>query len=88
MVDEDLRAALQRIEELVRAIARVQIAMVLERELADEKMRQLYALTGTVTAGKVTKRLKCSATTVANAWQRWERLGLLVREGRRYRKVL
>ena len=88
MPDEDLRATLQRIEELVRTIAKVELGPVLERELADDKMKKLYALTGSLTAREATKRLKCSASTVAEAWQRSERLGLVVRDGKRYRKVL
>lgn len=88
MVQDGLLPAVLRIEQILLAVAKAQLRPVLECELADEKMSQLYALTGSVTATEATKRLRCSKTTVVEAWRRWEMLGLLVRDGKQYRKVL
>jgi transposase len=61
---------------------------VLQVELADPRMAELYDLTGTYSQREIKKKLNMSATTISEAWKRWERLGLLVREGQEYRRVV
>lgn len=77
-----------RIVELLEVIAKAAIAPALAAELVDEKMKKLYEITGGVTAEQACKTLKVGKTTVVDAWQRWEQAGILVRDGRKYRKVL
>jgi DNA-binding MarR family transcriptional regulator len=84
----DFSALLERTNELLSVIAKAQLAPGLEAELSDPKMRRLYELTGSeMTAKEIAKKLKASATTISNAWKRWERRGLVVKNGKRYRRV-
>lgn len=78
-----------RSNELLTTVAKVLMAPLLERELAEPKLAKLYDLTGkdlAVTA--LAKRLGMSSKTISVAWQRWERLGIVVKDGKRYRKVV
>lgn len=77
-----------RIAELLEASVRLQMAPVLDRELADPKMRELYDATGSVPAAELAKSLHMSASTVCAAWKRWGELGLLVKDGKSYRRVI
>jgi hypothetical protein len=79
---------LDRIETWLSVLVKIQLGPVLDRETSDPRAAQLYALTGEVPAKDIAKKLKCSMTTVSESWKRWERLGLLERDGNRYRKVL
>ena len=79
---------LDRIEHWLEIIAKTQLAPILEAELSDGRMSRLYDLTGKATAKELAKKLNCSLTTVSDSWKRWERLGLVVRDGRGYRRVI
>jgi len=80
--------ALQRIEGWLAILAKAQLAPIANAELADPKMAQLYKLTGVATQREIKKKLNVSADTISDAWNRWERMGLVVRDGQQYRKVL
>ena len=79
---------LNRIEQLLVLLAKAYLAPVLQKELADPRMLQLYELTGTHGQREIKKKLNMSANTISDAWKRWEQLGLLTREGQEYHKVL
>lgn len=78
-----------RSNELLTVIAKALLAPMIERELSDPKLAKLYELTGRdMPVQEIARVIRASATTISDAWQRWERLGLLVKDGRRYRKIL
>jgi hypothetical protein len=68
MDDNSMHDTLKRIEALLLIIVRTQLGPILEKELADDRMRQLYELTGSITANDAAKKLKCSATKIVEAW--------------------
>lgn len=80
--------ALQRIEELVRAIAKSILAERLNRYLEDRKFRILYENTGWLTRPELEKKTGFSAGKISGLWKQWEREGLLVKEGKSYRPVV
>jgi DNA-binding MarR family transcriptional regulator len=80
--------SLNRIEQLLVLLTKAYLAPVLQKEFADPRMLQLYELTGTHGQREIKKKLNMSANTISDAWKRWERLGLLTREGQEYRRVL
>jgi hypothetical protein len=79
---------LARIEELLELLTKTKLAAVLQKELNDPRMAQLYDLTGSHGQREIKKKLSMSANTISDAWNRWEQLGLLVREGKEYRRVM
>ena len=79
--------ALKRIQELLEAIAKAQLSPALEGQLSDPKYRSLYKLTGTMPVQQLVKRTKLSAGTISRLWQKWETLGLVIKDGKSYRKV-
>ena len=85
---ERILTSLARIEDKLGTLVKVSLRPIFESELSDPKMAKLYDLTGRKSASELTKTLSCSASTVSSTWQRWERMGLIVKEGNQYRKVL
>lgn len=86
-MDSEILDCLRRLERSLAILVRTQLGPVLERELTDKRMADLWELTGNATQRDVKKRLNMSANTISATWQRWERLGLLVRDGKEYRKA-
>jgi hypothetical protein len=79
---------LARIEQLLELLTKTQLAPILQKELNDPRMAELYDLTGRYGQREIKKKLSMSANTISTAWNRWEQLGLLVREGQEYRRVI
>lgn len=84
----DLVASLRRIEDLLTVLVKSQLSDVISHELSDKKIKQLYDLTGGYTARELEKRTNYSLASISRIWQRWESLGLLIKDGKTYRKVL
>ncbi len=79
---------LKRNNELLTVLAKVQLADALEKELADRKRRKLYELTGkNVPVAQIASKIGISTGAISQTWQRWERMGILVKEGGQYRRV-
>lgn len=85
--DETL-STLKRIEESLSILVRCQLAPTLRPELVDPKMAKVYNLTGNKNSKIIAKEASCSESTVSSSWKRWEQLGLLIKDGKSYRKVL
>jgi len=77
-----------RTEELLEVIAKALMAPVMDTELADAKSAKLYELTGKASQAKIIEKLSMSSATISSTWKRWERMGLIVKDGKTYRKVL
>jgi len=86
--NDEILASLSRLEASLEILIKAQLAPVEKAEIGNEKMAALYELTGSATQPEIKKKLRMSANTISDTWKRWERLGLLVKDGNRYRKVL
>jgi len=72
--------------ELLRVIARALLSPVIERELSNKRVAQVYEMTGQATRPEIEKKSGFSGGKISGLWIRWERLGLLVKDGKSYRK--
>lgn len=88
MTDDELEIAVDRIEGLLTALVRLQTGVVLEQELKDDFDRQLYELTGEATTREIQKKLKAGPNRISDTWKRWERLGLVIKDGKTYRRTV
>jgi hypothetical protein len=90
MVDEGTVVALiKRTNELLEVLVKLQLGDVLKNELADPKRRQLYELTGgNLARPAISAKVGMSGGAISGHWQRWEQLGLLIKDSKSYRKVL
>lgn len=84
---EELKT-LQRIAELLETIARQQLASVFSEHVSTPKLKQLYELTGVEPVESLSKKVGLSTGSISQTWQKWEAVGLLKRDGKRYRKVI
>lgn len=85
---DEIELSLKRIEESLYILVKTQLAPIFESELRDPKLAKIYEMTGNSSANEIAKKASCSATTVSGAWKRWEQMGLLIKDGKSYRKVL
>ena len=86
--ETDLIIHLQRIEDLLSALVKKQLSEIIEKELCDKNTQKLYDLTGKNTARELEKKTGFSIATISRTWQRWEKLGLIIKETKGYRKVI
>jgi len=85
---DKIATRLQRIEELLTVLVKNQLSDVINKELNDPKKKKIFELTGKYSASEIGKKAKTSAMTVSRLWQAWEALGLLIKDGKNYRKVI
>lgn len=79
---------LERIQNLLVLMVKHQLKPILDEEFRDQKSKDIYGAADKATSRELAKKYKCSHTTIANLWKKWEAMGLLVKEGKSYRKVL
>ena len=84
----EVKTVIARIEGLLSALVKLQMAPVLEHELADGFARRLWDLTGSGTIREIQKRLRCSPNRISDKWARWERSGLIRRNGNGYQRIM
>lgn len=85
--EDKVLAQFERQNELLSAILKAQLATVIDKELSDKKLEKLYQLTGKFKIKEIAKKLSMGDKTITSIWQRWEMLGLIIKDGNVYRKV-
>lgn len=81
-------ATLLRIEALLTLLAKRSIQPLLEQELIDPTARKIYEATGNKTVREIAEETGVGIGTVSRTWSRWEGLGIVTKEGTRYRRVV
>lgn len=85
----DLGTLLQRTNDLLLILVKVQLRTVIDSELSDAKKNALYKLTGnSMTARQISQKIGMATGTISRTWQHWEEVGLLIKDGKSYRRVL
>ena len=79
---------LKRIEELLEALARNALRDALNSALADKEHRFLYEHTGRMPVTELARKTGFSTGSISRTWQAWEEAGLLIKDGKQYKKVL
>jgi len=82
MSKEDIK----KIRTLLEFLVKQKIAEKLKK-LSDTE-RKIYELTGKKGHTEIFKSLKIAPNTVSKIWQKLEKEGLLIKEGKKYRKVI
>lgn len=86
-MSEELKT-LKRIEELLTVIARNTLRDTLKSALVDKEHRILYENTGILPVKELARKTGFSTGTISRTWQAWEEAGLLIKDGKQYKKVL
>ena len=81
-------ASLKRIEELLSALVRMKMSEALKNSLRDKKYRMLYELTGKLPVKRLSEKTGFSVGKISGIWQSWEAAGLVIRDGKQYRRTL
>lgn len=82
MTAEDIK----KIREMMEFLVKQKISEKLKHLTDSEK--KIYDLTGQIGQTEIVKTLKTAPNTVSKVWQKLEGEGLLVKDGKGYRKVI
>lgn len=86
--DSEIVSLLKRNNELLTVLAKAQLSELLEKELADPKYRKLYELTGkNAPVKQIASKIKMATGVISATWQRWEQMGIVVKDGKSYHRV-
>ena len=83
MTNEDIK----KIREMMEFLVKQKISEIVLK-IRDPMERKLFELTGTRGVKELVQITKFSAGKISKLWQEWEEQGILVKEGKRYRKVM
>jgi DNA-binding MarR family transcriptional regulator len=86
-ITEEIRI-LKRLEELLTLLAKTALSERLAEIYDDKQHRLLFEKVGQMPVTDLAKKTGLSAGTISGLWQRWEQAGLLIKEGKQYRRVL
>ena len=86
--NSEIFPVLKRIEELLTALTKATLSDSIEKHLADPKHRILYEGAGKVPVKELAKKTKFSVGKISNLWKEWAQAGLLVKDGKSYRRLL
>ncbi len=78
---------LKRIETLLAALVKAKLSDEIGIRLKDPKRKPLYELTGKGTVRDLARKTGFSIGQISKVWQEWEQAGLLIKDGKQYKKV-
>ncbi len=81
-------ATLKRIEELLTLMAKTMQSERLSEIYDDKQHRLVYEKVGQMPVKELARKTGLSAGTISGLWQRWEQAGLLIKDGKQYRRVI
>jgi hypothetical protein len=85
--EDPVVTSLLRIEGLLRTLVRISMRSVMDEELKEPAARAIYEATGDHTAREIAAAAGIGVGTVSRTWSRWETMGLVVKDGTRYRRA-
>lgn len=83
---EELKA-LKRIELLLETLARTAVSEKLAKVSKEPKHKLVYENTGRLSVQELSRRTGFSVGKISGLWSQWEQEGLLVKDGKSYRRV-
>jgi hypothetical protein len=87
MTSEELKI-LKQIEDLLRVLVRVSLSEKLRSIRAHKQRKFLYENTGLLPVKELSRRTGFSAGKISGIWQEWEDSGLLIKDGKQYRRAV
>jgi len=86
MTPEELKI-LKRIEDLLSVLVKISLSEKLRSVRVDKQQRFLYENTGRLPVKELSRKTGFSAGKISGVWQEWEDAGLLIKDGKQYRRV-
>jgi len=80
--EEDIK----KIREMMTFLVKQKTAENIKKFNATEK--KIYSMTGIKGQTEIVKSLKVAPNTVSNFWKKLEEVGILIKDGKGYRKVI
>lgn len=77
----------KRIVELLEALVKIEINEVITEKISDPLVNEVYELTGEKNTKEISKSIGISTGKVSMIWKDLEKRGLILKDGREYKKV-
>lgn len=77
---------IKKIRELLEFLVKQKIIKQLKS--LSEKEKKVYELTGNKGQSEVAKLTGISAGKISSLWQKWEKEGILIKKGKKYKKLV
>lgn len=85
---DEILETLERTNELLELIAKISLGKIIEKEVYDEKLKKLYELTGKESITSISKKIGISSGKISAIWKKWEAIGMIVKDGKSYRRII
>jgi predicted transcriptional regulator len=79
---------LPRIETLLTALVRSSLTDAIAVITNDKRLSRLLELTGKATVREAPRKTGTALGTISKAWREWEKLGLIVKDGSQYKRIV
>ncbi len=86
--DAETKDTLKNIEHYLKILVMKYFEPILQEELDTPEKKAVYKYTGEKTSREIAKISPLSQPTISRLWVRWEKRGLLKKEGQKFKKVL
>ena len=86
--DAQMLRRIETIEMYLKSLLALTMAPVLEEELSDDTAKAIYELVGVNTGQEIADKVGVSNATVSRALSRWAGMGILVKDGSHYTRVI
>jgi hypothetical protein len=84
----DAGKTLLRIEQILEGLLRCAVSPKLDQIRSDKRLNQIYELTGNSGVAEIAKKVRVSTGKISGLWRHWEDSGLIVKDGKSFRKLV
>ena len=88
MNNDEIVQSLRNIEKYLEALVKFQYSQMKKQAIGNETEEKAFDLTGKKKRDDICDELHISSKTLTALWNRWDELGLLVKEGNIYKKTV
>jgi hypothetical protein len=83
----EIQHTLKRIEDLLTALTKVALRDAMGKHIADKNSKLIYENLDRLTVRQLSKKTGFATGKISGLCQEWERDGLLLKEGKKYRRL-
>lgn len=87
-IDDDVAQSLKNIEKHLEALVRFSYAQAKRQAFSDKTEEEIFELTGVKGQTEIRKEFHISPNTLSDLWSKWYEMGLLVKDGKGYKKTI
>ena len=83
-----MKEDIKEIKNLMKFLVKQKVREVVEKNISGAKEKKVYDLTGVKKRETIQKETGFSAGKISGLWNKWEQLGIIIKEGKNYKKII